>query len=458
MKQIIISLAFFLIGFLSYAQEIVLLRTDVDTSRKSFVTATYNFSFKVKLLNVQNCTSVSFVLRHNQTDYIKFSNYRTLSFSKTGSVFVYPYFNPLDRHTRIYTGILNGDTIGGKGENNPEVIEFEFSVAPDAPENSVVEFFFEDAEAVVTENDVGKIIKLRFLPILYNIHGFVEVWPGDANNDGTVNINDVSAVALYLGYGSNKVNFRSFQRVKASTNWFAQTCLAWDSLAITYADCDGDGEVTINDMLVIPLNFGKTHQLKNTVIPENFFSNLVEQNEICFTAYPFSILADEPIIGFVGNLEPSQLFTINKEDISILNKNSDFFIINFSNENSKYIFCASKTNEPLNGKLIVVSNQNQVVSGSGITNDGRIILAKLIPISVANITSDFGSNYLNVIEQLEFPSKIQIFNYLGEKINLNEILSKNEFENTINKLPNGIYFFKIRSFDKHFFWKYLHNN
>ncbi|MFN3782029.1 MAG: hypothetical protein ACK4SO_07625, partial [Candidatus Kapaibacteriota bacterium] len=307
MKKIFyILLAYFLFQT-SHAQEIVIERTDVDSSRSGFVTATYNFSFKVKLKNVRNCTGVSFILRYNQTEYVKFSNYRTLPFSRYGSVFVYPYYNPIDGYERIFTGILNGDTIGGVGENNPEAIEFEFSVGANAPENIFVEFLFEDAEAVVSDSSSGKIIKLKSNIVLYNIHGFVNVWPGDANNDGIVNINDVSVVALYLGFGANKTNFRSFQRKNASTNWFAQSCLGWDSLATTYADCDGDGEVTINDMLIIPLNFGKTHIIQTYHSPAN---SLTKTNEIYLKEdlqIPYRIECEEPIVGFITEIPSDQL-------------------------------------------------------------------------------------------------------------------------------------------------------
>ncbi|ROL56735.1 hypothetical protein D9V84_06840 [Bacteroidetes/Chlorobi group bacterium Naka2016] len=441
MRKIVYILCFIIVGYSSNAQTIFIERTDVDSSRSSFVTATYNFSFKVKVDGVSNCTSISFVLRYNQTEHVHFSNFRTLPFSQNGSVFVFPWYNPVDGFERIYTGILNGDTIGGQGANNPEAIEFEFTVSPNAPFNNILELYFEDAEAVVSDSGIGKIIKLKSNPILLNIHGFVEVWPGDANNDGIVNINDVSTVALYLGYGPTKPNFRTFQRLNPSTNWFGQTSLAWDSLAVTYADCDGDGEVTINDMLVIPLNFGKTHQLKSLGPCEN------DQNESSLiqniAKIPFTIKANEPVIGFVGEIGSEEYFNpVSKFDLEMQTPTT--FCTTTKKQFGNYVVCGSTNGSVLNNQLVCFSNGNFPITGKAITPEGKIVDAELSPLQI--LSSNVENSTSLFLENIQFPAKLRIVNILGETIILEEIYSKREIFSTLENLPNGIYFIHI--FDK----------
>ena len=457
MKNLLYILFVYFLCATTFAQDIFIERTDVDSSRSGFVTATYNFSFKVKLKNVRNCTGISFVLRYNQTEYVKFSNYRTLPFSRSGSVFVYPFYNPIDGYERIFTGILNGDTVGGVGETNPEAIEFEFSVGANAPENTFVEFFFEDAEAVVSDSSSGKIIKLKSNTVLYNIHGFVNVWPGDANNDGIVNINDVSVVALYLGYGANKSNFRSFQRKNASTDWFAQSCLGWDSLAITYADCDGDGEVTINDMLIIPLNFGKTHVNRTHYSAENSLTQFNEIHLKELVRVPYSIECEEPIVGFISEMPTNQIF-INVKEIFPLNSfNDDIFTVVVNNEQTKYFLSGSSQHNPLNNRIFAYSNQQNVLIGRGITKQGKIVAAKLVP---QNLLSK--ADEMLILENLEgikdFPLKIKIFDILGEEKYYTQIYSFTELQNSLENLPRGLYFIQLQSNCKLILIKHFSNN
>jgi hypothetical protein len=363
---------------------------------------------------------------------------------------------------RIYSGILSGDTIGGNGANEPEVIELEFSVTSDAPPNSVLEFYFEDAEAVVTENGIGKIIKLQNQIYQFTIHSFVDVWPGDANNDGVVNINDVSTIALYLGYGPSKPNFRSFQRINASTNWFAQKCLAWDSLAITYADCDGDGEITINDMLIIPLNFGKTHQLGLVSNSNNGeFVSYEYPTDKDFKAntslFHYTIESNELIIGFVAEIPKILSFLPADNEIGVLNQFSESFCRVFENRTNKYILCGFSTKFPLNGNLFCFLNDEQVINGKGITREGRIVDARLVPIK-NTLSIEEGLTPQEIISQLEYPFHIEIFDILGRKLRYGTIRNSSEYQVLFSELPDGFVFICIQKEEKTFFTKLLIKN
>ncbi len=106
------------------------------------------------------------------------------------------------------------------------------------------------------------IICVFFLAISNPI--LAQVWPGDANNNGEVNNFDL----LYLGYAFGQ---QGAVRSGASTNWLAQTAApGWgvvfppNQLDISYADCDGNGIVDLQDILVLNQNYHFT----NTVTPD----------------------------------------------------------------------------------------------------------------------------------------------------------------------------------------------
>lgn len=86
-----------------------------------------------------------------------------------------------------------------------------------------------------------------------------QIWPGDVNNNGVVNVVDV----LFLGVAFGSMGS---ERTDASTDWQAQTApTPWtqnfpSGLNYAYADCNGDGEVDDNDIEgAIKDNFGLTH-------------------------------------------------------------------------------------------------------------------------------------------------------------------------------------------------------
>lgn len=86
------------------------------------------------------------------------------------------------------------------------------------------------------------------------------VWPGDADNDGVANNNDLLAIGV--GYGTSGTT-----RCNASTSWTGQPSWQWPQSLITgvnykHVDCDGNGAINSADTLPIHLNYGSTHPLK----------------------------------------------------------------------------------------------------------------------------------------------------------------------------------------------------
>ncbi len=80
-----------------------------------------------------------------------------------------------------------------------------------------------------------------------------EIWPGDTNSDGNVDEADILPIGFYLhSMGS--------PREEVTFNWQSNIYpLGWNIAVAPYADCNGDGEVDIADVLGICLNWDQTH-------------------------------------------------------------------------------------------------------------------------------------------------------------------------------------------------------
>jgi len=79
-----------------------------------------------------------------------------------------------------------------------------------------------------------------------------EVWPGDANNDGIVNVWDVLPIGLYYGETGEA-------RSDSGTLWQGYPLPQWNNTMAAFADCNGDGKVDEKDVLIISLHWHKTH-------------------------------------------------------------------------------------------------------------------------------------------------------------------------------------------------------
>jgi Leucine-rich repeat (LRR) protein len=90
------------------------------------------------------------------------------------------------------------------------------------------------------------------------------IFPGDTNNDGVCNNNDVLAIGL--------MNGSTEQAFSPSTLWLSQRRYVWNdsipntNLNTAYADCDGNGIVESLDIAAIYQNYKRTH---NGTVPTN---------------------------------------------------------------------------------------------------------------------------------------------------------------------------------------------
>ncbi len=78
----------------------------------------------------------------------------------------------------------------------------------------------------------------------------VNVYPGDANNDGTCDIRDILPIGRF--FGSTGPN-----RSGGSNTWSAQSATVWTTVDATYADCNGNGSVEGTDIQAIIDNYGR---------------------------------------------------------------------------------------------------------------------------------------------------------------------------------------------------------
>ncbi len=147
-------------------------------------------------------------------------------------------------------------------------LDYELSIAPEHP---AVEFVIseQDVTANIVEEFVGPI-SFTMTASLLNQTDEIElilstnstsncnntdcVWPGDTNNDGLVNSEDV--VALAAAYGA-----QGPERPEASLQWIEQLCQDWSGESVEgvnrkHADCDGNGAIAQNDVIAIELNYG----------------------------------------------------------------------------------------------------------------------------------------------------------------------------------------------------------
>lgn len=250
----------FLLSSISYSQTIKVVKDESDLGRGQFVTATQMFGIDIVVEGVKNCTGASFELLYDAADVVVYSNYKARDLGSSG-ISVINRSDSARRTGRIIVGVLSGIVAGQRGIDTPTVIHLDFVVLPSAKNGRVFTFTFVNPR-INTSDIIGQVPVPTWQPLPMTINGFVTVYPGDANNDRIVNTLDIDVVGDYMGQGSGNSNIRGFKRDPASTLWLPQTALVWDSSGVTYADCDGSGDVTQSDQLVVSLNFDKTYGIQ----------------------------------------------------------------------------------------------------------------------------------------------------------------------------------------------------
>ncbi len=79
------------------------------------------------------------------------------------------------------------------------------------------------------------------------------VWPGDADNDGTVTAADVLPLGTWWG-------LKGPDRILRNVSWSGLEAIGWFPFEATFADTDGSGYVNHSDLEAVGLNYGQSRQ------------------------------------------------------------------------------------------------------------------------------------------------------------------------------------------------------
>ncbi len=112
------------------------------------------------------------------------------------------------------------------------------------------------------------------------------VWPGDADNDGLANTDDILALGVASGSSGPARDYNSIE-------WYAHSATTWeDTLAggsdLKYADCNGDGIINDDDTTAVSLNYGYEHEVYELRTAEGDVPMFVDVPEEVLTSGPFS--------------------------------------------------------------------------------------------------------------------------------------------------------------------------
>ncbi|MEO8762350.1 MAG: T9SS type A sorting domain-containing protein [Bacteroidia bacterium] len=156
------------------------------------------------------------------------------------------------------------------------------------------------------------------------------VWPGDANEDLTVDNTDLLEVGLNYGkIGSARTAF--------SNAWQGYSCTDWnDTLTngknIKYADCNGDGLINLNDTLAIYLNYSTSHNARYARTEEVQSTNLdVSVNFNKNLYYPGDTVIANINIGDSMNVQNNfygAAFTITYDKTKVQSGSEQFYFNN----------------------------------------------------------------------------------------------------------------------------------
>jgi hypothetical protein len=192
-----------------------------------------------------------------------------------------------------------------------------------------------------------------------------DVWPGDANSDGTADNFDVLELGLHFTQiGPARASTSNAWQAHFASNW---TGTISNGKNVNHSDCNGDGTIDSNDTLAIFNNYGLTHTFKQAeqIVTNPQLRIVPDQNAVSKgswgTASVFLGEASAPVTNING-----LAFTLTF-DQNLIDANS-FYIeyptsfINAANQNLKF-----QKPDFANGKLYTATTHtnNTNVSGNG---------------------------------------------------------------------------------------------
>lgn len=452
------------------AQTLKIVRTDVDSSRTDFVTAKYLFGVDVIAEDVYRCSAVSFALKWTQNTYVKFSEAQVGYIGDSSTAFVYAHNDEFTDEGTLSVGVTASEPEVSQGYDNPIVIHLEFAVSQAATNGTDVVFSFVSARANVN-NDTGRVdITLNTEPVYYTIHSYMDVWPGDADNNGIVNEHDVLPIDMYFDYGSLVKSMRTFKRVNPSTLWVAQRVLAWDDMNAAHADCDGNGVVNETDVLVIYSNVNKVHSSidKNGDNPQSEMPDYKSCATNTSVSFPITIDASLPIIAAAGKVlidglpDGAEILGVDKGEAFA--GGSIFSKIDYDNNTISMAAGDFKKNNSFSGEgvlayLVIEPNGASLASFKPLISgmNGITESSYMFPVQgVTGVEEYAGNNDVKCLytkgalrlftdSKVGYRGNISIYNHMGMELYSGSINSYNYCDIYLGDLPSGVYFAVIEN-------------
>lgn len=338
----------------------------------------------------------------------------------------------------------------------------------------------------VTGTDLNGCVNTQTISITVD-NTCADVWPGDANSDGTADNLDVLELGLhYTQTGAQRASVSNTWQSYFANNWIGTIT---NGKNLNHSDCNGDGIIDANDTLAIFNNYGLTHAFKpaqtNTVNPQlsivpdqpmvvkgmwgtasvylgdatnaianingvaftvDFDNTLIEPNSI-WIEYQNSFMDAGQNLHFRKlDFVNSKLFTASTHTVS--NNVSGFGKIATLHYQ---ILSSLATDQVLNIGLSQANQSNASGVISPLTSGTGTLMA--IRASVGVQENSFGSNVLispnptNGLLNINFSTipqntKIEMYNSIGAMV-LTEIMSNKYNAINISDLSNGIYFMKV---------------
>lgn len=317
------------------------------------------------------------------------------------------------------------------------------------------------------------------------------VWPGDANSDGTSNNLDILELGLhYTQTGSARSSISNTWQSYHSNNWAGTIS---NGKNMNHSDCNGDGVINNGDTLAIYNNYNLTHNFKinNTATTDPQLNIVPDQSTLLPGAWGSSSIFLGEATNSITNINGCA-FTANFDN-TLIEQDSIYIeyvnsFIDASNQNLKFrklnfvngqIYTATTHTNNLNAsgygliaKLyykikypltqtytlqIGLNDANKsdnagvitpLTTGSGtiaivdlatgidqLTNNGSMLM---FPNPAGNILNIKSSNDID---------KIQISNLTGQVIITEAKISK-EHKLNLENISNGVYFLKVIYTDK----------
>lgn len=460
MKKLILYLiALVVLTISATSQTLRIERTDVDSARYGHVTANFKFGIDIYIDELENVNSASFQLQWNFGDYVHFSGYKIGDFGDNGTVYITPpKLIPGSSDKFMNVGIFSGTTVGENDFDNPKILHLEFAVSNNIPNRESLIFTFVNFFATAFVDSSQTNVEVSSEQLALDIHSFINVWPGDSNNDGLVDTRDYNQIGLYFEGNSIQNDGRTFKRKNSTIMWTEQKVLVWDNADATFADCDGDGVITVADGMVVFHNDSKTHNEGTGLTGENTTTGLVETiDESKYKKIPIFSSVNSKFRAMTAKAEIPEHLTVKSIIPGDLFERTEAHII--KNLNSKKLeftigsFDRSfEINKP--GIVAYLLVDNNIELNNLIMVEDAIILDnynKLLPISITTGVESKDTEDFNVeidandirITTSEIAEVVKLYNINGRLIKQSSIKSNNyTFE---NDLQSGTYLLLIEN-------------